>query len=38
MYKGSVEDMVIALLGNEKTSTDDLRRIKMLLAEMEKRG
>jgi BlaI family penicillinase repressor len=38
MYKGSVEDIVIALLGNEKTSTDDLRRIKMLLAEMEKRG
>jgi predicted transcriptional regulator len=37
MYQGSVENMMIALLGNEKTSSEDLRRIKELLGEMEKK-
>jgi BlaI family penicillinase repressor len=37
MYQGSVENMMIALLGNEKTSKDDLERMKDLLAEMEKK-
>jgi predicted transcriptional regulator len=36
MYQGSVGNMVIALLGNEKTSEEDLKNIKKLLAEMEK--
>ena len=38
MYQGSVENMMIALLGNEKTSREDLRKIKELLGEMEKKG
>ena len=37
MYQGSVEHMMVALLGNEKTSKDDLKKIKELLAEMEKK-
>ena len=36
MYQGSVENMMVALLGNEKTSEEDLKKIKKLLAEMEK--
>jgi hypothetical protein len=35
MYQGSVENMMIALLGNEKTSREDLQKIRELLAEME---
>jgi BlaI family transcriptional regulator, penicillinase repressor len=38
MYQGSVENMMIALLGNEKTSNEDLKKIKVLLAEMERRN
>jgi BlaI family penicillinase repressor len=37
MYQGSVENMMIALLGNEKTSKGDLNKMKELLAEMEKK-
>jgi BlaI family transcriptional regulator, penicillinase repressor len=37
MYQGSVSSMVVALLGNEKTSMEDLEKVKMLLAEMEKK-
>lgn len=37
LYQGSVSSMVVALLGNEKTSTEDLEKVKMLLAEMEKK-
>ncbi|HET6252766.1 MAG TPA: BlaI/MecI/CopY family transcriptional regulator [Puia sp.] len=37
MYQGSVENMIIALLGNEKTSREDLLKMKELLAEMEKK-
>jgi BlaI family penicillinase repressor len=37
MYQGSVENMMIALLGNEKTSKDDLQKMKGLLTEMEKK-
>ncbi|HXD76164.1 MAG TPA: BlaI/MecI/CopY family transcriptional regulator [Puia sp.] len=35
MYQGSVGDMIVALLGNERTSKDDLKKMKELLAEME---
>ena len=38
MYQGSVESMMIALLGNERTSRDDLQKMKALLAEMEKKA
>ena len=38
MYQGSVENMMIALLGNEKTSKEDLFKVKELLAEMEKKA
>ena len=37
MYQGSVESMMIALLGNERTSRDDLQKMKALLADMEKK-
>ncbi len=37
MYHGSVENMMVALLGNEKTSKEDLKKIKELLSEMEKK-
>lgn len=37
MYYGSVGNMMVALLGNEKTSKEDLKKIKELLAEMEKK-
>jgi BlaI family penicillinase repressor len=36
MYQGSVGSMMIALLGNEKTSGEDLRKVRELLADMEK--
>jgi hypothetical protein len=32
-----VETMMIALLGNEKTSKEDLKKMKELLAEMERK-
>jgi BlaI family penicillinase repressor len=38
MYQGSVENMMIALLGNEKTSKEDLQKMKELLAEMERKA
>ena len=38
MYQGSVESMMIALLGNERTSRDDLQKMKVLLADMEKKA
>jgi len=38
MYQGSVESMMIALLGNERTSRDDLHKMKALLADMEKKA
>ena len=38
MYQGSVGSMMLALLGNEKTSGEDLRKVKELLAEMEKKA
>ena len=38
MYQGSVENMMIALLGNEKTSKEDLQKIKDLLREMERKA
>lgn len=37
MYRGSVADMMVALLGNERTSREDLKRMKEILAEMEKK-
>jgi BlaI family penicillinase repressor len=37
MYQGSVETMMIALLGNEKTSKKDLQKMRELLAEMERK-
>src|ERR1700749_312942 len=38
MYQGSVGNMMVALLGNEKTSAEDLKKVKALLAEMEKKA
>ena len=37
MYQGSVGSMMVALLGNEKTSGEDLQKVKELLAELEKK-
>ncbi len=37
MYQGSVGSMMLALLGNEKTSGEDLQKVKELLAELEKK-
>jgi BlaI family penicillinase repressor len=34
MYHGSVGNMMVALLGNEKTSEEDLQKVKELLAKM----
>lgn len=34
MYQGSVGSMVVALLGNEKTSEEDLQKVRELLAKM----
>ncbi len=36
MYQGSVGDMMMALLGNEKTSEKDLQQLRELLKKMEK--
>jgi BlaI family penicillinase repressor len=38
MYQGSVGNMVMALLGNDKTSKEDLQKVKDLLAKMDKKG
>jgi BlaI family penicillinase repressor len=37
MYQGSVGSMVVALLGNEKTSEEDLQKVRELLAKMEEK-
>jgi len=37
MYNGSVGNMMVALLGNDKTSEEDLRKVKELLAKMDKK-
>lgn len=37
MYHGSVGNMMVALLGNEKTSAEDLQKIKDLLDKMDKK-
>jgi predicted transcriptional regulator len=38
LYQGSIGSMMVALLGNEKTSKEDLEKVKELLAEMEKKA
>ena len=38
MYHGSVGNMMVALLGNEKTSEEDLQKVKELLAKMDTGG
>ena len=38
MYHGSVSNMMVALLGNEKTSAEDLQKVKELLNKMETEG
>jgi predicted transcriptional regulator len=35
MYHGSVGNMMVALLGNEKTSAEDLQKVKELLDKMD---
>lgn len=35
IYDGSASDLMIALLGNEKTSAEELRKIKELLKNMD---
>ncbi|HXB93150.1 MAG TPA: BlaI/MecI/CopY family transcriptional regulator [Puia sp.] len=35
MYQGSVGSMMVALLGSEKTSGEDLQKVKEILAKME---
>lgn len=37
MYNGSVGKMMVALLGNDKTSEEDLKQVKELLAKMNKK-
>ena len=37
LYQGSVSDMMVALLGNEKTSEKDLLQLRELLNKMEKK-
>jgi BlaI family transcriptional regulator, penicillinase repressor len=37
MYQGSVGNMITALLGNDRTSEDDLKKVKELLAKMGKK-
>jgi BlaI family penicillinase repressor len=36
MYNGSPSDLIVSLLGNEKTSADELQKIKELLNNMDK--
>jgi BlaI family transcriptional regulator, penicillinase repressor len=38
MYHGSVSNMMVALLGNEKTSAEDLAKVKALLEKMDTEG
>ena len=38
MYHGSVGNMMVALLDNDKTSAEDLAKIKELLAKIDKKG
>jgi len=35
MYNGSPSDLMVALLGNDKTSAEELRKIKELLKKMD---
>jgi len=35
MYDGSPSDLILSLLGNKKTSADELQKIKDLLNNME---
>ncbi|SDG18214.1 BlaI/MecI/CopY family transcriptional regulator [Mucilaginibacter sp. P25] len=35
MYNGSPSDLIVALLGNDKTSAEELRKIKELLKNMD---
>lgn len=37
MFNGSASNLMVALLGNDKTSDEELKRMKELLNEMEKR-
>jgi len=37
LYHGSVSNMMVALLGNEKTSEKDLQQLRDLLDKMEKK-
>ena len=37
MYHGSVGNMMMALLGNDKTSKEDLEKVKELLDKMDKK-
>jgi predicted transcriptional regulator len=36
MYNGSPSDLIVSLLGNEKTSADELQKIKDLLNSIDK--
>jgi predicted transcriptional regulator len=36
MYNGSPSSLMVALLGNDKTSADELKKIKELLDNMDK--
>jgi BlaI family penicillinase repressor len=36
LYNGSPSDLIVSLLGNEKTSADELQKIKDLLNNMDK--
>ncbi|HZY38233.1 MAG TPA: BlaI/MecI/CopY family transcriptional regulator [Mucilaginibacter sp.] len=36
MYNGSPSDLIVSLLGNDKTSADELQKIKSLLNNMDK--
>jgi predicted transcriptional regulator len=35
MYNGSPSDLMVALLGNDKTSPDEVQKIKELLKQMD---
>lgn len=35
MYNGSPSDLMVALLGNDRTSTEELQKIKELLKKMD---
>lgn len=38
MYNGSVSNMMVALLGNERTSAEDLEKLKDILRDMERKS